>query len=334
MPSISIIIPVYNVEKYLRRCLDSVLAQTFTDYECILVDDGSPDNCPAICDEYVRKDNRFKVIHKKQNEGLPKARKSGLDIAIAEFVMHLDSDDWIEPNALELLYNKQQETGADIVMGGIRDIFPYGTKTTKYPEIYDNTDILVYFFLYRCRNLCSKLYKKYLFNDYIVPDTNIGEDAMVNIQLFSKLKQGKVQKIDDIIYNYDHQTESMSTKLQKKFSYTSYMQFPIITCRLWIEEYVSKLNVDKNVMAAFMYYMVDEGIIPYLRFNKKIEMNEVDIFYRCYYQPCLYKNELILIKRVIIPLFHQSIIIGKCYVFIINTFLHISRIINKYIKKT
>jgi glycosyltransferase involved in cell wall biosynthesis len=106
MSAISIIIPVYNVELYLRRCLDSILAQTFGDFECILVDDGSPDNCPAICDEYVKKDNQFRVIHKKQNEGLPKARKSGLNIAVSEFVIHLDSDDWLEPNALELLYNK------------------------------------------------------------------------------------------------------------------------------------------------------------------------------------------------------------------------------------
>ncbi|GHU73234.1 glycosyl transferase family 2 [Spirochaetia bacterium] len=97
MAVISIIIPIYNIEKYLRRCLDSVLAQTFTDYECILVDDGSPDNCPAICDEYIEKDSRFKVIH-KENGGLSDARNVGIYTATGDWLVFLDGDD--------LLYDK------------------------------------------------------------------------------------------------------------------------------------------------------------------------------------------------------------------------------------
>lgn len=89
----SIIIPCYKVEKYLRQCVDSVLVQTFEDYEVIIVDDGSPDGCPAICDEYAIKDNRVKVIH-KENGGLSDARNAGLDVAHGEYVMFLDSDDW------------------------------------------------------------------------------------------------------------------------------------------------------------------------------------------------------------------------------------------------
>ncbi|GHT96107.1 hypothetical protein FACS1894141_5880 [Spirochaetia bacterium] len=94
MPLISIIVPIYNVEKYLRCCLDSVLAQTFTDYECILVDDGSPDNCPAICDEYAVKDKRFKVTH-KENGGLSDARNAGIQTAVGEYIVLLDSDDFL-----------------------------------------------------------------------------------------------------------------------------------------------------------------------------------------------------------------------------------------------
>jgi glycosyltransferase involved in cell wall biosynthesis len=93
MPLISIIIPVYNVEEYIRLCLDSVLTQTFSDYECILVDDGSPDNCPTICDEYAEKDFRFSVIHKK-NGGLSDARNEGIKIAKGEYIVLLDSDDF------------------------------------------------------------------------------------------------------------------------------------------------------------------------------------------------------------------------------------------------
>jgi glycosyltransferase involved in cell wall biosynthesis len=114
-PKISIIVPVYKVEKYLRRCLDSILYQTFTEYECILVDDGSPDGCPAICDEYAAKDGRFKVIHKR-NAGLGLARNSGMEIAAGEFVAFVDSDDFLYANTMyEVLYRVAKEKNLDTV---------------------------------------------------------------------------------------------------------------------------------------------------------------------------------------------------------------------------
>lgn len=100
MPHISVIVPVYNVEKYLHRCVDSILAQTFSDFELILVDDGSPDNCGKICDEYAEKDNRIYVIH-KENGGLSDARNAGLDIAKGEYVFFCDSDDYIDEYLFE-----------------------------------------------------------------------------------------------------------------------------------------------------------------------------------------------------------------------------------------
>ena len=106
--TISVIVPVYNVEKYLNRCIDSILAQTFTDFELILVDDGSPDNCGKICDEYAAKDSRIHVIH-KANGGLSDARNAGIDWAFAnsnsEWVTFMDSDDWIPDNYLFELYH-------------------------------------------------------------------------------------------------------------------------------------------------------------------------------------------------------------------------------------
>lgn len=98
-PKVSIVVPIYNVEKYLHRCVNSLIRQTLKDIEIILVDDGSPDNCPKICDEYKNKDIRVKVIHKK-NAGLGLARNSGLDEAKGEYVVFVDSDDFIEESAL------------------------------------------------------------------------------------------------------------------------------------------------------------------------------------------------------------------------------------------
>lgn len=112
---VSIIIPVYNVEKYLRRCLDSILSQTYINWECILIDDGSPDNCGKICDEYSNKDSRFKVIH-QPNSGVSKARNRGIDSATGDWIMIVDSDDWIDSNTLEKAIGISD--GYDIIQWG------------------------------------------------------------------------------------------------------------------------------------------------------------------------------------------------------------------------
>lgn len=104
---ISVIVPVYKVEPYLDRCVRSIVEQTYTDLEIILVDDGSPDNCPAICDAWAERDSRVKVIH-KQNGGLSDARNAGMDIATGEYIGFVDSDDWIAPEMYQILYNMLQ----------------------------------------------------------------------------------------------------------------------------------------------------------------------------------------------------------------------------------
>lgn len=114
-PKVSIIVPIYNVEKYLDRCMESLLNQTLNDIEIIMVDDGSPDNCPRMCDEYANKDNRIKVIHKK-NAGLGLARNSGLEVAKGEYVAFVDSDDYVDCNMYEALYNKAKENKVDAVL--------------------------------------------------------------------------------------------------------------------------------------------------------------------------------------------------------------------------
>ena len=114
VPKVSVIIPVYNVEQFLCRCVHSVLKQTLKNLEIILVDDGSPDQCPKMCDEFKSQDTRIKVIHKK-NGGLASARNAGLKIANAEYVFFLDSDDWLEPDGLEHLYNLAEGKQVDFV---------------------------------------------------------------------------------------------------------------------------------------------------------------------------------------------------------------------------
>ena len=126
---ISVIIPVYNVEEYLRTCLDSIASQTYSNLEIVLVDDGSTDKSPSICDEYQERDSRFRVIHKK-NGGQSSARNEALDVATGEYISFVDSDDWLEPDMYEVLINVINETGADIVACEEYNN-RYGTKERK-----------------------------------------------------------------------------------------------------------------------------------------------------------------------------------------------------------
>ena len=120
MPKISVIIPVYGVELYLDKCIESVVNQTYRNLEIILVDDGSPDRCPTICDEWAELDNRNKVIHKK-NGGLSDARNAGIRIASGELIGFVDSDDWISEGMYQLLYENMIENNSDISACGSRN---------------------------------------------------------------------------------------------------------------------------------------------------------------------------------------------------------------------
>lgn len=125
MPELTIIVPVYKVEPYLRRCIDSILNQTFRDFELILIDDGSPDNCGAICDEYAEKDGRITVIHQK-NQGVSAARNAGLDIARGTYLGFVDSDDWIEPEMYETMITTAKEKNVDVVVCGFSIFDEFG----------------------------------------------------------------------------------------------------------------------------------------------------------------------------------------------------------------
>lgn len=135
MPKVSIIVPIYNVEKYLDRCMQSLLNQTLKDIEIIMVDDGSPDICPKMCDEYAKRDERVKVIHKK-NGGLGYARNSGLEIATGEYVAFVDSDDYVELDMYEKLYETAKKHEVDVVYCGFKKEF----SPNRYMEIKECDD--------------------------------------------------------------------------------------------------------------------------------------------------------------------------------------------------
>ena len=142
MIQISVIVPIYNMEKLMRKCLDSILAQTFQDYECLLIDDGSKDGSPAICDEYAAREERFKVFH-KPNGGLSDARNYGIGRAQGEYTIFFDPDDWVDKDCLKDLYTKAKESDADMVICDYYNQDPHQIKYKKQePTSLNHYDVL------------------------------------------------------------------------------------------------------------------------------------------------------------------------------------------------
>ncbi len=131
MPSISVIVPVYQAEKFLHRCLDSIARQTFSDWELILVNDGSTDGSAALCDQFAAKDSRVRVFHRKRNQGVSEARNLGLNEARGDYVAFLDADDCYEFQALETLWNLREQSGADAAACGLTYLFPDGKQSVQ-----------------------------------------------------------------------------------------------------------------------------------------------------------------------------------------------------------
>lgn len=210
---ITIIIPVYKVEKYLKRCIDSVLSQSYPNWELILVDDGSPDNCPAMCDEYASKDARIKVIH-KPNGGLSSARNAGLEVMQGEYVTFLDSDDYFHPDVLSDTYQLAVSEQADIVqfsfIRGKSDCFPPIQKTGSF-SVFDNHSI--FYSSVQKIILWGKLYKSSLWKDIRMPVGKINEDDATTWKLYYRSR--KTVYLDTPYYYYYENPTSIMAQQNK-----------------------------------------------------------------------------------------------------------------------
>lgn len=276
-PTFSIIIPVYKVEKYLDRFLDSVMGQTYKDYEVILVDDGSPDSSGAICDEYASRDSRLKVIH-KPNGGVSSARNKGIDEARGEWLLFFDSDDVVRKDALELIHAATLgNPSPDTVIYAINEVMTDGTACDRLlpvatPAYYDmeslRTELLPYF----CRSASflnspySKAFKRSIIERYDIRFKKRvrGEDWLFVLEYFRHISSAVT--IPDVLYYYMRNDDSaMSRYVPEQF-------------QLWSENWESKLSlvrdfrlqVDRGRMNREMY----EKIYYFLREIKEKEPAE------------------------------------------------------------
>lgn len=209
-PAVSIIVPVYKVERYLRQCVDSILAQTFTDWELILVDDGSPDGSGAICDEYAAADSRVRVLH-TPNGGLSRARNRALAVARGEFISFIDSDDWVDPDFIASLHRNITSTGADIAVTG--HVLEYvgrsrPSSNERTLTTLSGTDALVA--LYYDKQIrsfaCDKLVRRSIMTE-LFPEGMYYEDIFVMIKWFSNAS--KVAVATDPYYHYRQRKSSV-----------------------------------------------------------------------------------------------------------------------------
>lgn len=219
-PLISIIVPVYNVEEYLNRCIESIICQTYNNLEIILVDDGSPDNCPAMCDKWTEKDKRIKVIH-KENDGVGMARNSAIDIASGEYIMFVDSDDYIALDAVEALYERLISDKSDFAIGKHIDVYDDGIENGGFcswmqdavmdkKEVLSHFDVVKYFPIISC----SKLFKKSIFDDIRYPKLSCGEDMWLFSDILDKCNKISVVN-KDVYFYYQRDNSAVHSKNEK-----------------------------------------------------------------------------------------------------------------------
>ena len=190
MPLISVIVPVYKVEPYLARCVDSILAQTLPDFELWLVDDGSPDGCPALCDAYAAGDDRVRVIH-KENGGLSSARNAALDKFNGQYVCFVDSDDYLAFDALETMYAALCETGSDVAVGNMRSFDENGTERDFYNPAAERAVLEGEEMLSTLNQPCAtnRLYRAEIYRTLRFPEGRLYEDVFVYHKVLAQCKK-------------------------------------------------------------------------------------------------------------------------------------------------
>lgn len=266
MPTISVIVPVYKVEPYLRECVDSILNQTFGDFELILIDDGSPDRCPDICDNYKKIDERIIVVH-KENGGLSSSRNAGLDIARGDYISFIDGDDYVDCHFLNILYKRIKDTNSDCVAcnfarisenGNLLDENSNSREFVISAELYYDSEYNDAIFMVAW----NKLYKASIFEKLRYPVGKIHEDEFV---------------IDRIIYK------------SKKIAYTPkplyfYRQRPGSIMQ-------TENNLEKTIVLMELYYDKTKFFsdIENLTLSNKYYIRAFNILIKNY--KCLHKNK-------------------------------------------
>ena len=306
MAKLSVIVPVYNVEGYLRQCLDSILVQTFDDIELIVVDDGSTDQSGKICDEYAVKDNRVMVIH-KINGGLADARNAGLDAASGEYVGFVDSDDWIQPQMFETLLNCQEKTEADIVACTIHFFSDDGKIDEVWPKIeqdhiYKKNDFIDHFFPDVKRSLmpsvCNKTFKRSIFETIRFPFGKRYEDAYIQLDVYDRAK--KIAVINEPLYEYRKRSGSITDKIYFE-NYLDQMEFSIRHF-LYFEANGLKQQSEYALAQVVKHYLIAFFAQKYGKSEWNAMLQPYSKIYRKYFARIIKNSQICRLQKMVVIL--------------------------------
>ena len=269
---ISVIVPVYNVEQYLERCVDSIINQTYTNLEIILVNDGSTDNSGKLCDELAKKDERIRVIH-KENGGLSDARNRGIDEAESDLVGFIDSDDYIDSDMYEVLLKNLNNTDADLSMCALYDVYnntPEAQVANK--ETWELSSEQAIKMVMEAKILSvtavNKLYRKSLFSDLKFEVGKIAEDAFIMIKLLDKCE--KIVATNEKKYYYVHRENSITTQ---KFStkFLNVIEAYEQNSNIILEKYPKLKDVAQTRMNWAYFYVLDRLLLDDNYNDKELE---------------------------------------------------------------
>lgn len=276
---ISVIIPVYKVEKYLEKCIESVLKQTYTNLQIILVDDGSPDNCGKICDEYAKKDSRIEVIH-KANGGLSDARNVGINRANGRYIGFVDSDDYIKEDMYEKLINLIKEYNADVSICNLYDVIDgkeYVRNKDNGIHEYSRIDILKEILL--DKNIQSyawnKLYKKELFDEIKYPIGKKYEDIGTTFYLFEKCN--KIVVTSEPEYYYLKRADSLVNNVTES-TILDYTEI-IIQRYLYIKQNIEELRKYNNYYLTKTLITANNDIKTLKNVSEKMKERYNELYY-------------------------------------------------------
>ncbi len=269
---ISVIIPVYKVEKFLDQCIKSVVEQLYTNLEIILVDDGSPDKCPIMCDMWAKRDKRIKVIH-KSNGGLSDARNAGIQIAKGDYISFIDSDDWIAPNMYQIMIDTIQKENADICACGIIVSYSEGEKPLNLPSIIGDSEMVlesIYNDTQYPVAAWNKLYQRKCWENLRFPVGKICEDAFTTYLLVAHAK--KIVQIREPLYYYRIRSNSIMTSA---FSHKRMDEEEAWRCNY---EYM-KIHYPSIAPKAFNFYLQKVNILIHAIDKSEYEIYKVEYEY-------------------------------------------------------
>lgn len=325
MPKVSVIVPVYNVEKYLSRCVESLICQSLSEIEIILVDDASPDRCPSLCDDYARKDKRIKVIH-KHNEGLGFARNSGLDIASGEFIAFVDSDDFVDTEMYEKLYDYALQYKCDSVFCGFKTEEPDGSwvasNEVNKDQIFSGHEI--YSFMLNmiasgCKVKKERLYQMSvwhaIYKHSLIKSNNIrflcersvvSEDIPFQIDFLKKVD--RIAYVNEIFYSYCYNKNSLTQNFKSE-KFEGFKQLR----RILIDkdenfEYRNRVNrLFIGYVRSFCFSACNLNRLERIKILNKVQNDEIwadiksefnasylPIYAQCIYMMTLFRNEYLL----------------------------------------